>query len=698
VSVDKQPLKENDFKSLARCFISSEIAEQAGIFRVASKQGADIVGRKNDRDYSGVVFPYCMPESNMTVDYRLRRDNPELERKDDGTLKEREKYLSAPGKSNHIYFPPNVLNGWVKDTSLPIVITEGEKKTLALWCLAWHQLSDAAMRPRFLPLGLSGVWNFRGNIGKITNENGKRVDEKGVISDFHIIEWQGREVIICYDTNVNTNESVSAARFTLTKELRQRGAVVRWTSLPDSEGVNGIDDYLGLHGAESGLAILDSAIEPTSKKEETIHERQQERRLPQLSNDALYGLAERIVHTIEPHTESDNAALLIQLLTAFGNAIGRTAYFKVESTHHYLNLFAVLIGTSSKARKGTSWQHIRRIFFLVTEDWTKECIQHGLSSGEGLIHHVRDSVEKTEKGELKIVDEGAKDKRAFVIESEFASVLRRMPQQGNTLSAVIRQAWDDGNLRTMTVNPKRATDAHISIIGHITQDELKKNLDETETGNGFANRFLWVFVRRSKLLPDGGNLQDSDLNFEVRDLRRAVEFARTVGAMKRDAAAHALWYEVYERLSDGQAGLLGSVTSRAEAQVMRLACLYALLDCTDTIRVEHLESALALWQYCEDSARYVFGDSLGDKTADTILLALRDAGQDGLTQTDISTLFKRNKSAGEITRALNMLAERGLAYSIKDESENGRSAVRWFAVSQSNEKYERNERTMSEAA
>ena len=72
-----------------------------------------------------------------------------------------------------------------------------------------------------------------------------------------------------------------------------------------------------------------------------------------------------------------------------------------------------------------------------------------------------------------------------------------MSREGNTLSAIIRQAWDSGNLHPLTKNsPIRATDAHISIIGHITREELLRYLTETEQANGFANRFIWLMVYR----------------------------------------------------------------------------------------------------------------------------------------------------------------------------------------------------------
>lgn len=409
---------------------------------------------------------------------------------------------------------------------------------------------------------------------------------------------------------------------------------------------------------------------------------------PELSEAALYGLAGEIVRTIDPHTEADRAAVLIQTLAAFGNCIGRTAYFKAEADRHYLNLFAVLVGATSKGRKGTSWGQVRRIFERVDEQWEENCVSAGLSSGEGLIWSLRDPIEEKkpvkEKGRVKeyqpvITDAGVEDKRAFVLEAEFASVLRVMARETNTLSAIIRQAWDTGKLQVKTRNsPATATGAHVSIIGHITREELRRNLDETERANGFANRFLWACVRRNGYLPEGGALSDVGLNPLVTRLHAALCFARDVGEMRRDLEARTLWHQVYAELSEGHAGLLGAVTSRAEAQTMRLACLYALLDGKAVVERVHLEAALALWRYCEASARYIFGNAAGDRIADELLAALREAGSEGLTRTQIRDLFNRRRS-GAIDAALTVLAETGRAR-FETEHTGGRPVTCWFAV------------------
>jgi uncharacterized protein DUF3987/bifunctional DNA primase/polymerase-like protein len=412
---------------------------------------------------------------------------------------------------------------------------------------------------------------------------------------------------------------------------------------------------------------------------------------PELPESALYGLAGEIVRTIDPHTEADRAAVLVQTLAAFGNCIGRTAHFKAEADRHYLNLFAVLVGSTSKGRKGTSWGQVRRLFERVDEQWVANCVGAGLSSGEGLIWSVRDPVEKKEpvkeKGRVVdyqtvIADEGVQDKRAFILEAEFASVLRVMGREGNTLSAIIRQAWDTGNLQVKTRNnPNRATGAHVTIIGHITKEELKRNLDETETANGFANRHLWVCVRRTRILPEGGSLSDAALNPLVTRLDEAFIFARGVSEMKRDMEARALWHQVYAELSEGHAGLFGAVTSRAEAQTMRLACLYALLDSKSVVERVHLEAALALWRYCEASARYIFGAATGDRIADELLSALQEASSDGLTRTQIRDIFNK-RHTGAIDAALTVLSETGKAR-FEIEQTSGRPVTRWFATTRS---------------
>jgi len=136
-----------------------------------------------------------------------------------------------------------------------------------------------------------------------------------------------------------------------------------------------------------------------------------------------------------------------------------------------------------------------------------------------------------------------------------------------------------------------------------------------------------------------------------------------------------------QRLADGHTGLFGAVTSRAVAQVMRLACLYVLLDCSSMIRREHLQAALALWQYCEDSARYIFGTATGDKLADKIYTALLEANEKGLSRAELFDVCGHGTSADALTRATRLLAESGKARMKYELTEGAKKQTeRWFAL------------------
>jgi hypothetical protein len=248
-------LTKQDLQELADCYITQALAERAGIWRVTSAEGSEIVGRNGKPGYEGLIFPYFWPGESQPREYRLRRDHPDLERTAAGTTKLKNKFMSPPGRGNHIYFPPDIPPDLLEDTEVPVRITEGEKKTLALWRLAMYE----AERPRFLPIGLSGVWNWRGSVGKETGPNGERVDVKGVISDLDRIEWVDRHVDIVFDANVATNSSVQAARRGLADELQSRRAQVFYVNIPIEARVNGIDDLLASWGPERVLDLIKEA-------------------------------------------------------------------------------------------------------------------------------------------------------------------------------------------------------------------------------------------------------------------------------------------------------------------------------------------------------------------------------------------------------------------------------------------------------
>lgn len=388
---------------------------------------------------------------------------------------------------------------------------------------------------------------------------------------------------------------------------------------------------------------------------------------------AFHGPAGEFVLRTEPHSEAHPMALLAQFLVAFGTACGRGAHYQVEADRHYPNEFCILVGPSAKGRKGSSWGHVRRALANADAPFAEHCLASGLSSGEGLIAQVRDPVGDGDT-------DAPADRRRLVLEQEFAQVLKVLSREGNTLSPIVRQAWDGDALQTMVRNnPLRATEAHIGVIGHITKDELLRYLTATELANGFQNRFLLIAVDRSKLLPFGSAL-DTDQLADVSDaIRLGLRFASEHRALPLDSDARERWIEIYPHLSAAQSGLAGAATARGEAHVVRLALIYALLDCSATIAHEHLEAALAVWRYSADSARWIFGDSLGDPTADEIWAAAKERPA-GLTRTEVSDMFSRNKKRREIERALGVLEDAGRLRRETRQPDRGRSAEVWIPV------------------
>ena len=200
--------------------------------------------------------------------------------------------------------------------------------------------------------------------------------------------------------------------------------------------------------------------------------------------------------------------------------------------------------------------------------------------------------------------------------------------------------------------------------------------------NGYANRILFTCVRRSKLLPHGG-IQDEKITdlLGARSLE-ALTFARGVERVTMTEAAARYWVDIYTELAKDTPGLLGAITARAEAQTIRLALVYALLDQAAQIDVVHLDAALAVWRFCEASARHIFGDTVGDPAADTILRALKGAGANGLSRTDVYKLFGCNLAAGKIDTSLILLLNTGKARRTNTKGAAGgkRPIEMWFAV------------------
>ena len=401
--------------------------------------------------------------------------------------------------------------------------------------------------------------------------------------------------------------------------------------------------------------------------------------MPVLDEVALHGLAGDVARTIFQYSEANMAALLSNFLVLYGNCLGAGPHVRVEHTTHPFRLFAVLVGISGTARKGTSLSALKYLFRLVDESWAAECITGGLSSGEGLVYHVRDPVYTLDnKGERKVADPGVDDKRLLLVEEEFSSTLKMAERQGNIVSEIIRRAFDTGNLATLTKNsPTRATGAHISILAHITQTELLQRLSQVEQANGYANRFLWLMVGRSKFIARPKGVPGPELDRLAWRLQESFNQARRLTEIDFDDETLAVWEDLYPALSNAGDGLGGALCNRADLHTLKLAGLYAVIDGSAVIQLPHLRAALGLWEYVAASTKCIFGDALGDPIQDTIYAALQQHPA-GLTRTEIAALFAKHVKSDVIERGLTFLRHVGR---VRQETHptSGRPTEHWYA-------------------
>ncbi|HZS04473.1 MAG TPA: hypothetical protein VFD58_06525 [Blastocatellia bacterium] len=354
-------------------------------------------------------------------------------------------------------------------------------------------------------------------------------------------------------------------------------------------------------------------------------------------------------------------------------------------------------------------EYLRRLFTIAhREGWLlHNPFQSGeslISSGEGLGNHFRD--DKTA------------DKRGLVIESEFAKVLKIAARTGNILTTVVRELWDKDAVNSLSKgDPFNATDVHLSFIGHITREELNANLRRGDISNGFCNRFLWCWSDMSRKLPFGADLDDIDLSPEIARITGVYsEIQSQAGPVKvdfDDGEVRDRWENVYDQLTEVRADIPANnaaLFERATAHIRRVAVIHAVLDGSSVVRLRHLEAALAVWRYCEETIRFVFckddsglPDSPKDSTAPVIddpltqtvntlskeaqrlFGSLWDAWSSGLSENDISRrVFNGNKSAAVIDAALGELKAKGLADCIIEET-GGKPRTMWYVVNESGE-------------
>lgn len=379
-----------------------------------------------------------------------------------------------------------------------------------------------------------------------------------------------------------------------------------------------------------------------------------------IDDAAFHGPVGAVVRAVADITEADPVGILGSLLATIGTCMGHYRYV-YQGGAQATNLFVVLVGGSSSGRKGTAGSIARDVMTSAYPEW-QDLIVAGLGSGEGLVTHLTPRDERNEH-------------RALVMESEFARLLSSMARDGSTLSPMIRDAWDGVPMGRVLARESRIVKFHhVGILAHITPVELRARLTNTDAANGFGNRFLWLAVRRTQFLPFPKSPNGRVPVDALSHIHAAIADGLTPGELAWSNAAAEAWESFYLEVANRDTpGLFGAMVARAEAQVARLALLYALIDRSSVIGVEHLAAARALWTYSERSVEHVFGRSTGNADADALLAYLAEGPLPWEKARDAIGA----RRASVLADAVDVLSRLGLAEVVSVPRKEGGRAQRW---------------------
>lgn len=377
---------------------------------------------------------------------------------------------------------------------------------------------------------------------------------------------------------------------------------------------------------------------------------------PAASPDLYHGILGEIVTAAAPSTEADPVGVLGSLLAGCGVALGDGPHVQIGNTRHPLLIWPLLFGRTGSGRKGEAGE-TASLFLKKAAATYLDISVTGLSSGEGLIERIRDPDTTNEK------DTGGTDeKRLAVTEPEFASVMARAKREGSTLAYVLREAWTGKALSVLNRKALHAKTSHVGITGHITPKEFRLRLAEAEMAGGTFNRFLPLYVERSKKLPIPAGVALPVVDRLGGKLSDAITYGKPTRTIGLDDEAVNLWTdELYDELSaaDDEDSAWTQFTQRAAPYCRRIAALYAVLDRRYIVSKADLAAAAALVRYSIGSARYVLDARMRDPRTDRIRRAVDAAGDTGLTRKQISDLFSRNVTKVQLDELLAQLVDTG---------------------------------------
>jgi hypothetical protein len=373
-----------------------------------------------------------------------------------------------------------------------------------------------------------------------------------------------------------------------------------------------------------------------------------ERVAPALSNAALYGVLGDLIKKGDPYTIASPAAVLLQYLVMAGNSIGRVAKVRFKNRDNYPNLFTIVVGPTAKGAKGSALRLCEDTFKEISPEWYTDRIISGLGSGQAIIGALQDTPENT-------------DRRLLIVEQEYASVMGVMSKSGANLNEMIRKAWDETDFTSATKHCKmKASSCHVSLIAHITREEftslMMRKKAQLDMKNGFVNRVLWCYSHRTKSPME---VQEMPEGFFTEDYERLKEALVSIQnesdvTLRLSEDAQKLMEREADSIEVSDYGITTDTDNRGMSQVLRISLIFSLLDNAREVKAEHLEAAIAVWNYCKKSARWVFEDHEFSSLANKLFVALE--AQPRTWSEVYETVFRNNYKKVQIRKIIREIS------------------------------------------
>ena len=247
VATMMEGLSESHLQLLRKSGIDEQIIAVRGYRTVKTKAELRRLGFKDSQCRTPALLIPIFNVFGEIATYQIRPDEPRI--KNGKPIK-----YETPSKSRMFIDVPPAARQWIRDPDRPLFITEGARK------------ADAAVSKGLCCIALLGVWNFRG-----TNDYGGTT----ALADWESIALNGRQIYICFDSDVMTKPEVHAALARLKAFLESRKAQISVVYLPSGDGGAkvGLDDYLAAGNSKDDLLSLASSELRSPPQGDDEHER-----------------------------------------------------------------------------------------------------------------------------------------------------------------------------------------------------------------------------------------------------------------------------------------------------------------------------------------------------------------------------------------------------------------------------------------